>query len=185
MKRLRCIHPSHISEVGEKIDPKVELQMALETVDKEFAEKEARRTAGNEENFVTSQHGNRPEQDNDERAQSWQDDGGRVATDTTGGVEADRDRSDIRVYEEGLASSRNEYSEHSERARRDAEAERLIGIARQNGQYFSPVSDSGDVSVVVGDAVLVERVKALEALLAEKNERINELKERINELKEK
>ncbi len=50
---------------------------------------------------------------------------------------------------------------------------------------YSPASDSGDVSVVVGDAVLAERVKALETLLAEKNERIAELKERIEELKGK
>lgn len=35
-----------------------------------------------------------------------------------------------------------------------------------------------------GDAILVERIKSLEALLAEKNERIGELKERIKELKE-
>lgn len=50
---------------------------------------------------------------------------------------------------------------------------------------YSPASDTGDVSVVVGDAVMAERVKSLEALVAEKNERINELKERIEELKAK
>lgn len=50
---------------------------------------------------------------------------------------------------------------------------------------YSPASDSGDVSVIVGDAVLAERVKSLEALVAEKNERIAELKERIEELKAK
>ena len=48
---------------------------------------------------------------------------------------------------------------------------------------YSPASDSGNVSVVVGDAVLAERVKALESLIAEKDERIIELKERIEELK--
>lgn len=55
---------------------------------------------------------------------------------------------------------------------------------------YSPASDKGDVSVVVGDAVLAERVKSLEAIIAEKenlisekNERIKELKERIDELK--
>lgn len=48
---------------------------------------------------------------------------------------------------------------------------------------FSPATDHGDVSVIVGDAVLAERVKLLETLLAEKNERIAELKERIEELK--
>jgi len=50
---------------------------------------------------------------------------------------------------------------------------------------YSPASDSGDVSVIVGDAVLAERVKSLEALVTEKNERIAELKERIEELKTK
>lgn len=48
---------------------------------------------------------------------------------------------------------------------------------------YSPASDSGDISVVVGDAVLAERVNSLEKLLAEKDERIAELKERIAELK--
>lgn len=50
---------------------------------------------------------------------------------------------------------------------------------------YSPASASGDVSVVVGDVVLAERVKSLEALVKEKDERISELKERINELKGK
>lgn len=50
---------------------------------------------------------------------------------------------------------------------------------------YSPASDSGDVSVIVGDAVLAERVKLLQQLIKEKDERINELKERIEELKAK
>lgn len=50
---------------------------------------------------------------------------------------------------------------------------------------YSPASDSGDVSVVVGDAVLAERVKLLQQLIEEKDERIAELKERIEELKGK
>ena len=50
---------------------------------------------------------------------------------------------------------------------------------------YSPASDSGDVSVIVGDAVLAERVKLLQQLIDEKDERINELKERIEELKAK
>lgn len=64
---------------------------------------------------------------------------------------------------------------------------------RTNGDY-SPASKEGDVSVIVGDAVLAEKVKSLDALLAdreksydkiiaEKDERIKELKERIDELK--
>lgn len=48
---------------------------------------------------------------------------------------------------------------------------------------YSPASDSGDVSVVVGDTVLAERVKLLQQLIDEKDERIAELKERIEELK--
>ena len=50
---------------------------------------------------------------------------------------------------------------------------------------YSPASDSGDVSVIVGDAVLAERVKLLQQLIKEKDERIAELKERIEELKAK
>ncbi len=50
---------------------------------------------------------------------------------------------------------------------------------------YSPASETGDVSVIVGDAVLAERVKLLQQLIKEKNERINELKERIEELKAK
>jgi len=46
-------------------------------------------------------------------------------------------------------------------------------------------SDSGDISVLVGDAVLAERVRLLEKIIAEKDERIAELKERIEELKAK
>lgn len=55
---------------------------------------------------------------------------------------------------------------------------------RTEGDY-SPASDSGDVSVIVGDAVLAERVKLLQQLIEEKDERIAELKERIEELKAK
>lgn len=50
---------------------------------------------------------------------------------------------------------------------------------------LSPASDSGDIHVMVGDAILAERVKSLEALVKEKDARIDELKERINELKGK
>lgn len=48
---------------------------------------------------------------------------------------------------------------------------------------YSPASDSGDATVVVGDAVLAERVKMLNKLIDEKDERISELKDRIKELK--
>ncbi len=86
-----------------------------------------------EEKSVTLQHGDGSEQDND--GLSAADNGGAVAGDTARGVEADRDRSDIRVYEEGLGAAHNEYSEHSERNRREAESERLVEIARRNGHY--------------------------------------------------
>lgn len=50
---------------------------------------------------------------------------------------------------------------------------------------YSPATNDGNVQIVVGVAVLAERVKAQEAIIAEKNERIKELKERIEELKSK
>ena len=50
---------------------------------------------------------------------------------------------------------------------------------------YSPASDSGDVSVMVGDAVLAERVRLIQQLMEEKDERRTELKERIEELKAK
>ena len=80
-------------------------------------------------------YGHGPEQNHDERAQSRQDDGGGMVTDPAGGVAVDRDRSDIRMYEEGLVAARDEHSEYSERDRREAESERLVGIARAAGQY--------------------------------------------------
>ena len=50
---------------------------------------------------------------------------------------------------------------------------------------FSPGSVGGNATVNIGDAVLAERVKSLEALLTEKDERIADLKERIDELRKK
>ncbi|ROS79437.1 XRE family transcriptional regulator [Muribaculaceae bacterium Isolate-039 (Harlan)] len=50
---------------------------------------------------------------------------------------------------------------------------------------YSPASETGDVSVIVGDEVLAERVKLLQQLIEGKDERIAELKERIEELKAK
>lgn len=50
---------------------------------------------------------------------------------------------------------------------------------------YSPASDTGDVSVVVGDTVLAERVRLLEQIIREKDERINEYKEHIKDLKGK
>lgn len=62
--------------------------------------------------------------------------------------------------------------------------ESISGKVHTEGNY-SPASDSGDVSVIVGDAVLAERVRLLEQIIKEKDERIFELKERIEELKSK
>lgn len=50
---------------------------------------------------------------------------------------------------------------------------------------YSPASESGDVSVIVGDVVLAEKVRLLEKIISDKEERISELKERIEELKAK
>lgn len=81
--------------------------------------------------------GNRPQQDNGGSVgPQGADAGGRVADDSARGVASNRDRGHIRVYEEGLGSPRDEHSEYSERARRDAEAERLVAIAKANGEYF-------------------------------------------------
>ncbi|MBD5226889.1 MAG: hypothetical protein HDS67_02375 [Bacteroidales bacterium] len=49
---------------------------------------------------------------------------------------------------------------------------------------YSPVANESTVSVSVGDALLAERVKMLESLLAEKDERIKDLKDRIDDLKQ-
>lgn len=88
-------------------------------------------------NSLNLQHGDRSEQNNDERAQPRETDSSGVADDSAGTVAGFGDRGDIRVYEEGLASSRDEYSEHSERNRREAESERLVKIAKSIGQYFN------------------------------------------------
>lgn len=85
---------------------------------------------------IAEENGNRSEQNHDERAVARQTDGGGVADDSAGSLEGDRDRGDIRVYETGLVASRNEHTNDSERTRRNAEAERLIGIARANKQYW-------------------------------------------------
>lgn len=149
-----------MASVGAAVDPQTELESALEEIERQRIESDGIGTGdvsdssdfsdntgnenegawgsdGNSVNLQQDQdgYGNRPEQNNDERAQPRQADGGRVAGDTARGVEGDRDRSDIRVYEEGLAASRDEHSEHSERNRREAESERLVSIARQNGHY--------------------------------------------------
>ncbi|MBD5317863.1 MAG: hypothetical protein HDS09_01145, partial [Bacteroides sp.] len=148
------VSADQIFTVGETIDPQTELQTAYEAIDREQEAIISAATEGISEasdimsgstnmdkNSLSlqeneSEYGNRSEQDNDGSGYSSGNDGRRVAVDSAGGVEADRDRSDIRVYEEGLGSSRDEYSEYGERTRRNTEAERLIGIAHQQGQYI-------------------------------------------------
>lgn len=78
------------------------------------------------------------ERNNDEQ---WQADGRGVAHDTTGEVEGGNNRSNLRVFEEGLATSHNEYSEYSERARRQAESERLVAVAQKNGMFI-PIDET-------------------------------------------
>lgn len=83
------------------------------------------------------------------------------------------------------------------------ETKRLVAISRAlQYNFFTLFTPPGQISIDgdhnqlngkgahgnvngVGDAVLLERIKSLETLIAEKNERITELKERIEELKAK
>ncbi|MBD5283788.1 MAG: N-6 DNA methylase [Bacteroides sp.] len=139
--------PDQILSVEAGYDPQDELQASYDTIEAEhqamfsnIAKSETKNLErkGREvsENSVTSQYENGSEQDNGlSHENEWANAGGSVAIDSARSVEGDRDRSDIRVYESGLGAERNEYSEYSERTRRNAEAERLIGIARQQGQY--------------------------------------------------
>ncbi|WP_301904160.1 LPD38 domain-containing protein [uncultured Duncaniella sp.] len=90
----------------------------------------------NQANTPNSENGNGSQQDNDEPAYSSGDDGGSMAGDSAGGVASNRDRGYIRVYEEGLAAERDGDPGRSERARRTEESERLVAVARQQGQYI-------------------------------------------------
>lgn len=83
-------------------------------------------------------NGTRLEPNNDEQRQA---DGPRVADDTTRIVEGNRNRSDLRVFEEGLASSHSAYTYNSERNRRETESERLVSIAKQH-KLFIPIAET-------------------------------------------
>lgn len=87
----------------------------------------------NGENGVNLRYGNESGQDNDGSARN---DSGTVAQDATRSVASNRDRGAIRSYEEGLADNPNDNTEYSERDRREAESERLVSIAKANGQYY-------------------------------------------------
>ena len=49
---------------------------------------------------------------------------------------------------------------------------------------FSPASDSGDITMNVGDPILAERLKAMEAIIKEKDDRIGDLQDRISDLRD-
>lgn len=90
----------------------------------------------NETESVT-QDGNRPEQDNSAATRAEGHDGsGVVGDESATAVSGAGDRGDIRVYEAWLGAAHREHSDDSERDRREAESERLVGIAKQQGQYI-------------------------------------------------
>lgn len=91
----------------------------------------------NGNNSVNLQHGNGPEQNNDTAAGEPGESAVQpVVTDPAGTTSGFGDRSAIRSYEKGLADRHYDSSEYSERDRRDAESQRLVSIAKANGQYF-------------------------------------------------
>ena len=85
----------------------------------------------------------------------------RMASGAAGGVAGNRDRSAIRVYEEGLDSDRVSHTDDSERNRRRAESERLVETAKENGQFIErrEVHDKGErVSKRSGESeVIIDR----------------------------
>ena len=92
-------------------------------------------------------------------------DGGGMVENAAGAMAQLGNRGDIRVFEEGLAASRWEHSEYSERDRREAESERLVSIARQHNLYV-PIETTrrwtGKVSKHTGEsAVYIDRAKGL------------------------
>ena len=101
----------------------------------EQEEKTEEAYSGTGNNSVNLQHGEGPEQDNDGISRG--DDRSRMAADPAGSVEGNRDRSDIRVYEEGLDTRTDAHTDDSPRTRRVSETERLVGIAKANGQYWT------------------------------------------------
>ena len=125
--------PERIALMGDTVDAAEEVQAAMEAIEAERpvdmrGEKTSDDTLRDGESSVNLQHGNGSEQDNDLSSGNEGNDAGRpVAADTAGSVESDRGRSDIRVYTQGLGTSRDEHSDDSERDRREAESERLVG----------------------------------------------------------
>lgn len=84
-----------------------------------------------------------PDNDGERKADS-----AGVAGDSAAEVSRTGNRSDIRVFEEGLGSSRSSHSDASERDRREAESQRLIDIAKANGLYI-PIEETANLGVKV------------------------------------
>lgn len=71
----------------------------------------------------------------------------RVADDTAREIPRISNRGDIRVFEQGLEDARNIHSNDSERNRREAESERLVSIAKENG-LFIPFYETKHLGVI-------------------------------------
>ena len=107
---------------------------------------ETRFSANTENKSISLQNNGNNEQNEQETIGpdtnvGWEANSSGVARNTAGIVERTRDRSDIRVFEQGLESSHGAHSHDSERARRDAESERLVDIAKKNNLYI-PLKDT-------------------------------------------
>lgn len=102
------------------------------------AESYGRDGNGSRKETVNLQYGKRLGQDNSNKynlEKRW-DDGRPMAGDASGRLAVVGDRSSIRVFEKGLAANRRQHLDDSERDRREAESERLVGIAKENGLYI-------------------------------------------------
>ena len=86
-----------------------------------------------------------------------------MADDTARIMERYRNRSDLRVFEEGLDTSYGTYSHYSERTRCTAESERLVKIAKKHG-LFIPIENFNDTSYKIakrtGESVVYVDTKA-------------------------
>lgn len=88
-----------------------------------------------------------------------QADSPRMDDDTAGIMETGNDRSDIRVFKEGLATSYREHSKYSERARRTAESERLVNTAKQKTQKKCLIQDWHLSCMKLLSGVILQRLK--------------------------
>lgn len=67
----------------------------------------------------------------------WRTNSSRVVVNSAGKMEIYGNKSDIRVFEKGMDSQCNDYSEYSERTRRSEESERLINIAKRYERFIT------------------------------------------------